>query len=93
MSQQSGTSRASIVGWLLLAGIAGFLLVQTMFLQAATCEVCMEYKGLSQCRTVAGATQEEARQAAVTNACAFISSGVTDSRACGRNQPVSENCR
>jgi hypothetical protein len=88
-----GASRAGLVGWLLLVGIAGFVIVQTMLLQSATCEVCMQYKGLSQCRSVSGATREEARQAAITNACAFISSGVTDSMACGRGTPVSESCQ
>jgi hypothetical protein len=86
-------SRAGLIGALLAAAVLAYVVVQSLWLEAATCEVCMSYRGQSMCRTVGGATIEEARQAAITNACAFLSSGVTDSMACGRATPASENCR
>jgi hypothetical protein len=89
---QRGASRAGIVAGLLFVAIALFIAFQTMSLEAATCEVCIEYRGRSMCRTVGGATEQEARQAAITNACAFLSGGVTDSMACGRQPPTSERC-
>jgi hypothetical protein len=52
----------------------------------------MEYNGNSQCRTVAAATVELAREGAITNACAYLSGGVTDSMACHRETPKSEKC-
>jgi hypothetical protein len=52
----------------------------------------MSYRGQQQCRTVSAATEEEALQGAVVNACAFISSGVTDSMACQRGTPISQKC-
>jgi len=89
---QRGASRAGIVAAVLFAAIAGFIFWQTASLEAATCEVCMDYRGRSMCRTVGGATAEQARQAAITNACAFLAGGVTDSMACGRQTPSSERC-
>ena len=86
-------SRAGIIGAVLLAAVLGFVVFQSFRLESASCEVCMQYNGARQCRTVAGATRDEAREGAVTNACAFLASGVTDSMACQRTRPISETCR
>ena len=86
-------TRAGIVGTLILAGVLAYVVFQSMNLEAASCEVCMQYNGNSQCRTVGGPTVDDARQGAITNACAYLSSGVTDSMACQRTKPVSEKCR
>ena len=86
-------SRAGLAGVLLLGGVIVFVLFQSMTLQQATCEICMEYNGREQCRTVAAATEEEAIQGAIHNACAFISGGMTDSMACGRTEPASVSCK
>ena len=92
-ARERGVSRVGIFGGLLLAAVLGYVVVQSLRLEAAICEVCMEYRGRSQCRTVGGASEEEARTAAITNACAFLSSGVTDSMACQRTPPSSASCR
>ena len=86
-------TRVGMVATLLRVAVFGVLAWQSMQLEAATCEVCIAYHGNEKCRTVGGATVDEARQAAVINACAFLSSGVTDSMACQRTPPISENCR
>jgi hypothetical protein len=86
-------TRAGVVGALLLAAVLGYVVVESFQLEAATCEVCMSYNGRSQCRSVSGSDVKEARQAAITNACAFLSAGVTDTMACGRQKPVSEKCQ
>lgn len=52
-------------------------------------EVCMEFQGRTNCRTASGPTQEQALRTAAENACATISSGMTESMTCGRSQPVS----
>lgn len=85
-------SRAGIAGVLLLGGVIAFVLLQSLALQQVTCEVCVEHNGRRQCRTVAAVTADEAIQGAITNACAFISGGMTDSMACGRSEPVSVKC-
>ena len=52
-------------------------------------EVCVEFQGRNSCRTAAAATEQGALRTAQENACALISSGVTDSIQCGSSQPVS----
>jgi len=52
-------------------------------------EVCMEFRGRSNCGTAAAPAQEEAVRTATDNACATISSGMTDSIACSNTPPVS----
>ena len=86
-------SRGALASIVVLGGVAAFVVFQSFRIEAATCEVCMSYKGRSQCRTVSAANEEEATMGAITNACAFLSSGVTDSMACGRAEPVSVSCR
>jgi hypothetical protein len=85
-------SRAGLASLLLFLAIAAFLAYQTLGVASATCEVCMSYRGQEQCRTVSAATEAEALQGAIVNACAFISSGVTDSMACQRGTPLSQKC-
>jgi hypothetical protein len=85
----------SRVGWIALlsfATVVAFVAYLSLQLTGANCEVCMSYRGAEQCRTVSAATEEEALQGAVVNACAFISGGVTDSMACQRQEPVSKRC-
>ena len=86
-------SRAGLVGLLLILGVVAYVLAGSMSVSAHRCDVCMEYRGRSQCRTVEAATVELAREGAMQNACAFLSGGVTDSMACHRGTPVSEKCQ
>lgn len=52
-------------------------------------EVCMQFQGQTNCRVASGASEDNAMRAAITNACALIASGVTDSQQCERSTPVS----
>ena len=52
-------------------------------------EVCMAYHGKSNCRTVVAKSDAAARRAGAENACADISSGVTDPIRCQQSEPVS----
>ena len=61
-------------------------------------EVCMQFNGQTNCRVASGATEENAMRAAITNACALIASGVTDSHAvralhAGQRQVAEVACR
>jgi hypothetical protein len=49
----------------------------------------MQFDGRTNCRVASAATEDAALRTAVTNACALISSGVTDSQQCERSTPVS----
>ena len=76
----------------MILAVVAYVLAGSWQAAGHTCEVCMQYKGRSQCRTVAAATAEMARDGAIQNACAFLSGGVTDSMACHREAPASEKC-
>lgn len=52
-------------------------------------EVCITFKGRSNCGIAAGADREEAQSAATRVACATISGGVTETIACDRTPPDS----
>jgi hypothetical protein len=52
-------------------------------------EVCMEFNGQTACKTVSGDTREHVLQTAVSNACADIASGVTDTINCEHSPPKS----
>ena len=72
--------------------VIGAVVYTTMSASASRyrCEVCMEFQGRRACRTAAAATEQQARRTAQENACALISSGVTDSMQCGNyTEPVS----
>jgi hypothetical protein len=50
-------------------------------------EVCMEFHGREACRTASASTRDQALRTATDNACAQISSGMTDSIACTQSMP------
>ena len=52
----------------------------------------MEFHGERACRAVDGNDEKEARSAAVTNACALLASGVTDTVACQNTPPSDVHC-
>lgn len=56
------------------------------------CEVCIDFAGHGACRSVDGPTEEDAHMAAVTNVCALLASGVTDTVACQRTPPRRSEC-
>jgi hypothetical protein len=67
--------------------VLGVLVYSTMNLAKHRVEVCITFQGHASCRTASGTTEDFARRTAITNACAQISSGVTDSIACENTQP------
>jgi hypothetical protein len=57
-----------------------------------TCEVCVTFKGKTECRVGQGRTKEDAIQQAQTSACAVMTNGMDEVVACGRIQPTSVSC-
>ena len=81
---------------LTLLAIAGFILILYLGVRADSsveCEVCQRYAGRVECRTVLGATREEATAGAVMNACAILTGGVTDTIRCQNTPPQTIQCR
>ena len=83
--------RPVIAGIIFVAVFLAVLLYSTISLTRSRhrVEVCMEFQGRSNCRVASGQTDDLAYRAAVQNACALISGGVTDSEQCQRSTPVS----
>ncbi len=79
--------KAALVGIAFVIVVVAALVYSTMTLGTHRVEVCMEYNGMTSCRTVSGSKRDETLRTAVSNACATIASGVTDSMACDRTQP------
>lgn len=79
---------AAILGAITLALVVYYALGQTR----VSCEVCITFRGRTQCRSALGATREEATRTATDNACAFLASGMTDSVACTNTPPTRVSC-
>ena len=81
-----------VVGVILFVFFAGLMLYSMTRQFAETCEVCITFKGRTACREAYGKTPEEAIRTATDNACGLISSGMTDTIACGNIAPDSSTC-
>ncbi len=81
-------SRTAILGIIFVVAVLGVIIYSTMNLAHFRVEVCVTFRGQSQCRTASADTEEHALRSATSNACALISSGVTDSMACERSIPT-----
>ncbi len=84
--------RTGVIGLLALLALMAWVVWRSFQIGGVRCEVCIDYAGRSQCRSVDGSTRKEALEAATTNVCAFLSSGVTDSMACARTPPTKAEC-
>ena len=79
---------------LLVLGVAAFVAVMLAVIVYSSIgihpyevEVCLTFKGRSNCGTAAGATRDQATAAAARIACATIASGMTESIACDDTPP------
>jgi hypothetical protein len=77
---------------LVLAGIVAVVVLSSLSIGGVRCEVCMEFDGRRACRAVDGNDEKETRAAAITNACALLASGVTDTVACQNTPPSESHC-
>lgn len=90
------SARRRWFGWVLAAafvGFAAFVVWRSLHVAGFRCEVCITFHDREACRTVDGQTEREALAGAVTNACALLASGVTDSIACERTTPTKAECQ
>ncbi len=87
-------SKGVWIGAIVVIAIFGALMYFAMSGQAATsCDVCIEFKGQTQCRTAKGPNKIEAMKTAADNACALLASGMTESIACSHTDPKSVKCQ
>lgn len=76
-----------------LAPVIGFVVYSSFFVSEYECEVCIDFEGRRNCRTVKAATEEEALRGAIDNTCAQLAGGVTDTMRCSRTAPSKADCR
>jgi hypothetical protein len=76
-------------GVLFAALVLGYVVFSSFRPRPYRCEVCMVFRGGRDCRTASADTRENALRAAITDACAQISSGVTESTQCENTPPES----
>ena len=76
-----------IIGVLFVVAVLVALVYSTMSMAAHKVEVCMEFNGRTQCRAASGSSEAFAMRSAVSNACAMIAGGVTDTIACESSTP------
>ncbi|HUI54002.1 MAG TPA: hypothetical protein VLY04_03465 [Bryobacteraceae bacterium] len=69
--------------------VLGYLVTSSFHTQPFRCQVCITFKGRSDCRTGAAQTREEALRTATMTTCAQLSSGVTESNQCENTPPDS----
>ena len=84
--------RGTLIGIIIAAIFAGFLLWSTMAAQRLDCQACVEFNGRRNCAKVSGTKQQEALRAAVSTACGPVASGMNESIACQNRPPISQQC-
>jgi hypothetical protein len=83
----------AVVGLLLGAAFLVAVGYATLGESQVSCEVCIDYRGASECRSSSGVDRETAVSGAVAAACAVMSGGVTDGIRCTSTRPRSVSCR
>ena len=92
--EQAGPRRRStIITLMVLAILAGAIVISTLNVGTVECEVCISYGGRVQCRTAAAVDQEAALRSATTAACATLASGRAASLECERTPPQAASCQ
>lgn len=69
--------------------VVGYVMYSSFGAHPFKCEVCMAFHGARDCRTASADSREHALRTAITNACAQLASGVTESGQCEGTPPES----
>lgn len=83
-------SRPALAGMVFVVAVLGMIVYLTFSMgKRVRGEICMEFNGRTACKTVSGDTRDHVLQTGVSNACADIASGVTDTVNCEHTAPKS----
>jgi len=82
----------TVVGIVLGVAFVGFMIYAALREGRVQCEVCVDFRGSSVCRTSAAVDRDAAIQGAVASACAVLSGGVTDGIQCSATPPSAIRC-
>jgi len=73
--------------------LMGYVVYGSMARVEYTCELCVEFNGMRECRRGAGANEQEAAQAATTSACGTMAHGMDESIRCQNTPPATRQCQ
>ena len=93
MLKGTGMGKAAWVAVIFFVPLVGVVLYMSLSFDQVRCDVCVEYKGKTQCRSAEGIDAETASRTARDNACAFLISSKTDAFLCGQGTPKSISCQ
>lgn len=82
-------SKTVTIGIVFVFVVLAFLVYSSMHIAQYRVEVCVSFRGMNQCRTASADTQDHALRSAQSNACALLTSGVTETMQCERETPAS----
>lgn len=85
--------RGTLIGLIVAAIFAGFLLWSTLSAQRVDCEACVEFAGGRNCAKASGTSEDEAVRTAVSTACGPLTQGMNESIACQNRPPVVRQCK
>lgn len=77
----------------MLAPVVAVVVYSSFQVSEVECELCMAFAGRETCRTVSAATREQALRGAIENACALLTSGMTNTLHCTQSEPLRSECR
>jgi len=81
--------KTTLLALIFTALVLGTIVYSSFRPAGARVRVCMNFKGAADCRTASAANRQEALRTAVTNACAQLSGGVTETNQCENTPPTS----
>ena len=84
--------RGTVIGLVVAAIFASFLLWSTLSAQRVDCEACIDFGGRRNCAKASGTSEEEALRTAVSTACGPVTMGMNESIACQNRPPVTRAC-
>jgi len=82
-------SKVTLVSIAIGLGVVWLMYSSMQDITGYSCEVCVTYKGQTNCAKAKGASEEEAQRTAQDTACATISAGMTESIQCSNTPPDS----
>jgi len=86
-------SKAAVIGGLFGIVVLGAIFYLSIAFDQYTCEVCVTFKGRTQCRTASGADERTTMMTAHDNACAFLIANKTDGFLCNQAPMTRMTCQ
>jgi hypothetical protein len=82
-------NKTVIIGVVFVLGIVAFLVYSSLHIAKYRVEVCVAFRGQTECRVASADTREHALRSAQNNACGLMVSGVTETMQCEHVDPTS----